>query len=255
MKAVFKKASWFLLLFFCTSFFASAGKVYDFNATCQQAYKEITSLRLANGQKLAALARQQNPDNLIPDMLDSYVDFFILFFNEDPAELKARKPSFESHLNRLAEGPSSRRSRPFHGPCRRVRRRPAGLRSTGRSPITKPGRQAATPRMATRRPRAMVLRSDSVWISAHGQFLPLVMGSGLTSPPAMLDQLLLAAPSPRRAIDALSSVAPATSLLPVERTSRCVSGSKICSVLPRVRAIFWKSRRPGWALPPMQSWS
>ena len=61
---------------------AYAGKVYNFDATCQQAYKEITSLRLANGQKLTALARQQNPDNLIPEMLDSYADFFVLFFKK-----------------------------------------------------------------------------------------------------------------------------------------------------------------------------
>jgi tetratricopeptide (TPR) repeat protein len=91
--------------------------VYDFNATCQQAYKEITSLKLENGQKLTAQARQQNPDNLIPDMLDSYIDFFILFFNEDPADLKIRKPHFDAHLDRLADGPDSS---PFYNYCRSV---------------------------------------------------------------------------------------------------------------------------------------
>src|ERR1041385_1561309 len=99
MKSFFKEAVSFLLLVFFSSVAASAGKVYDFNATCQQAYKEITSLRLSSGQRLTALARQQNPDNLIPEMLESYIDFFVLFFNEDPAELKARKPHFDAHLD------------------------------------------------------------------------------------------------------------------------------------------------------------
>ncbi len=94
---------------FCFCFFISgyAGKVFDFNAICQQAYKEITSLRLAAGQQLAAEARKQNPDNLIPDLLDCYADFFVLFFNEDPAELKIRKPHFDAALSRLEEGPDS----------------------------------------------------------------------------------------------------------------------------------------------------
>jgi len=117
MKAVFKKTVCCFLLFFSFCFAAIGNKVYDFNATCQEAYKEIISLRLANGQKLTALARQQNPDNLIPEMLDSYVDFFILFFNEDPAELKARKSHFDAHLDHLANGPSSS---PFYNYCRSV---------------------------------------------------------------------------------------------------------------------------------------
>lgn len=106
------------LFFFCVLFNAAyAGKVYDFNATCQQAYKEIISLKLANGQKLTAQARQENPDNLIPDLLDSYADFFVLFFNEDPAELKVREPHFDTYLNRLDDGPDSS---PFYNYTRAI---------------------------------------------------------------------------------------------------------------------------------------
>jgi tetratricopeptide (TPR) repeat protein len=117
MKAVLKKIILFFPFLLCLNFFAFAGKVYDFNATCQQAYKEITSLKLASGQKLIAQARQQNPDNLIPDILDSYVDFFILFFNEDPADLKIRKPHFDVYLDHLADGPDAS---PFYNYCRSV---------------------------------------------------------------------------------------------------------------------------------------
>jgi hypothetical protein len=106
------------LLFYCViSNVAYAGKVYDFNATCQQAYKEIISLRLASGQKLTAQARQENPDNLIPELLDSYADFFVLFFNEDPAELKIREPHFDIFLDKLDDGPDSS---PFYNYCRAI---------------------------------------------------------------------------------------------------------------------------------------
>ncbi len=89
------------------SFQAVAEKVYDFNATCQQAYHDIISLKIASGKALVNKARQQNPDNLIPDLLDGYIDFFILFFNENPADYKLRKSRFDQRLSRLAEGPQS----------------------------------------------------------------------------------------------------------------------------------------------------
>jgi len=117
MKVFAQKLICFFLFCFCILISSYADKVYNFDATCQQAYKEITSLRLANGQKLTALARQQNPDNLIPAFLDSYADFFVLFFNEDPAEFKIRKPHFDEYLNSLEDGPDSS---PFYNYCRSV---------------------------------------------------------------------------------------------------------------------------------------
>ena len=117
MKNAAKKAVCFSLLFCFITVAALANKIYDFNATCQQAYKEITSLRLTNGEKLVTQARQQNPDNLIPDLLDSYIDFFILFFNEDPAELKIREPHFDEYLDRINGGSDAS---PFYNYSRAV---------------------------------------------------------------------------------------------------------------------------------------
>jgi len=117
MKFFVQKLICSFLFCFCIIISATAGKVYSFDITCQQAYNEITSLRLANGQKLLQQARQQNTDNLIPDLLDSYIDFFILFFNEDPAELKIRQPHFDAYLSRLDDGPDSS---PFYNYSRAV---------------------------------------------------------------------------------------------------------------------------------------
>lgn len=97
----------FTFLFTLAVTTVDAQKVYDFNSTCQQAYKAITSLKLENGQRLINVARQQNPDNLIPDLLEGYIDFFVLFFNEDPVEYKKRKQSFEKRIDRLDDGPAN----------------------------------------------------------------------------------------------------------------------------------------------------
>jgi len=56
-----------------------AQKVYDFNATCIQAYNEVNKLKIAPATALIAKAKQQNPQNLVPVLLDAYTDFYVLF--------------------------------------------------------------------------------------------------------------------------------------------------------------------------------
>ncbi len=101
-------------MFLVCGFKVHAEKVYDFNNTCQQAFQEITKLKLVRGIALVEKAKQQNPDNLIPILLDDYIDFFILFFNEDPAEFKIRNPNFNTRLALLEKGP---KSSPFYNFC------------------------------------------------------------------------------------------------------------------------------------------
>ena len=101
----------FLLLF---SSFVFAQKIYNFNTVCKQAYQNITSLKLNDGVRLVNEARKQNPNNLIPDLLQSYIDFFILFFNEDPAEYKAKKESLEDRISNLKDGDENS---PYYNYC------------------------------------------------------------------------------------------------------------------------------------------
>ncbi|MBY0480196.1 MAG: tetratricopeptide repeat protein [Chitinophagaceae bacterium] len=93
---------------------ASAEKVYDFNSVCQQAYQEITKLKIDQGLLLVQKARKQNPENLIPILLEDYADFFRLFFNEDPADFKKMMPNFSERLDLLADGP---KNSPFYNFC------------------------------------------------------------------------------------------------------------------------------------------
>jgi tetratricopeptide (TPR) repeat protein len=85
----------------------SAQKTFDFNENCQQAYREIIQLKLDRGAEMLRSEKIIHPDNLIPDFLENYVDFFVLFFNEDPAEFKVRKKNLDSRLQLMNQGPSS----------------------------------------------------------------------------------------------------------------------------------------------------
>jgi tetratricopeptide (TPR) repeat protein len=101
-----KKA--FFIICLCTfSNWVIAGTVYEFNSTCQQAYQEITRLKLDNGRALINKAKQQNPDNLIPVALENYIDFYTLFFNEDPAQFKIYRKNASARIERLKEGPAN----------------------------------------------------------------------------------------------------------------------------------------------------
>jgi len=108
-----KKLCAFLFLAgFCVCL--NAQKVYEFNSTCQQAYQEITKLKLNSGLALIEKAKQQNPENLIPVLLESYVDFYTLFLNEDPKDYAIRYPKFSERIDLLEQGP---KSSPFYLYC------------------------------------------------------------------------------------------------------------------------------------------
>ncbi len=89
-------------------------KVYEFNSTCQQAYQEITRLKIKSGLLLVEKAKQQNPDNLIPVLLESYADFYTLFLNEDPRDYGEKYPAFSQRIDLLEQGP---KSSPFYLFC------------------------------------------------------------------------------------------------------------------------------------------
>ena len=86
---------------------ALAQKTFDFNTNCQNAYKEIVQLKLNNGQRLLNAEKAAHPNNLIPYFLENYIDFFTLFFNEDPQEYKKKIKNLEIRLDKLSEGPES----------------------------------------------------------------------------------------------------------------------------------------------------
>ncbi len=77
---------------------------FDFNANCRKAYEEIIKLKVVTGSQLLEEEKKAHPNNLIPYFLDNYIDFFTLFFNEDPVEFRRRKPSLEQRLDPNEKG-------------------------------------------------------------------------------------------------------------------------------------------------------
>lgn len=84
-----------------------AGQTFDFNSKCQQAYKEIIQLKLKNGQALLDEEKRSHPENLIPYFLENYIDFFVLFFNEDPDDYKRLIGNLDQRLARMNTGPEN----------------------------------------------------------------------------------------------------------------------------------------------------
>jgi hypothetical protein len=97
----------FIFVLQLLSISGSGQKTFDFNERCKRAYREIIQLRLKSGQGLLDEEKKTNRDNLIPYFLENYIDFFVLFFNEDPAEYQSRKSHWDQRIQLMKQGPDS----------------------------------------------------------------------------------------------------------------------------------------------------
>src|SRR5579872_5542093 len=88
-------------------FLSFGQKHFDFNSNCQQAYRAIVQLKLETGSSLLEAEKKRDPNNLIPVFLENYIDFFILFFNEDPSEYQAWQDRLDQRIGLMNEGPDS----------------------------------------------------------------------------------------------------------------------------------------------------
>lgn len=96
-----------LILISLLPFAVCGQKHFDFNSNCQEAYRDIIRLKLESGQLILDAEKKKDPSNLIPAFLENYIDFFTLFFNEDPAVYQARKDMLDQRLQWMGEGPES----------------------------------------------------------------------------------------------------------------------------------------------------
>ena len=78
---------------------------YDFNEQCRKAYESVIKLKLDEAAKILAAERKLNPGNLIPVYLENYIDFFELFFNEDPVQFKRKIAHYDQRMQLLSKGP------------------------------------------------------------------------------------------------------------------------------------------------------
>jgi hypothetical protein len=89
-------------LFFSSNCFAQYS--FEFSPDCKQAYNEIMQLQIGKGYRSIETAQKNNPQNLIPTYLSSYIDFFTLFLNENPQEYAQKKDVFDERAALMQKG-------------------------------------------------------------------------------------------------------------------------------------------------------
>lgn len=77
---------------------------YNYSKSCQLAYQEILKFRFDHAGALLEEDRVADPDNLIPVLLENYIDFFKLFTTEDKDLFDKLKPAKSLRLDRLEKG-------------------------------------------------------------------------------------------------------------------------------------------------------
>lgn len=97
----------FLVFVVASLFSAGAQEKFDFNASCLQAYQEINKLKLVTAEGQLQKIRLQQPENLIPLLLENYIDCYTLFFNEDPSYYTTHMSIMQNRIDALAKGDKS----------------------------------------------------------------------------------------------------------------------------------------------------
>lgn len=87
----------FIILIFTSNLYAN----FDFNANCIRAYENIMALKLSTARAIINSEKKNNPQNSIPYLLDSYVDYFQLITSESKADFERLKANKSSRISRL----------------------------------------------------------------------------------------------------------------------------------------------------------
>lgn len=77
---------------------------FDFNSNCKTAYTQIISLKFPSAKILIADEKQKHPANLIPVLLENYIDFLSLFVSEDEKQFNLLQTSQRTRLAELEKG-------------------------------------------------------------------------------------------------------------------------------------------------------
>ncbi len=99
---MFVRISFLFLLCYFLTYTASAN--FNFNANCKTAYSNIISLKFIAGQTQIAQEKQSNPSNLIPLLLENYIDFLSLFVSEDEKQYSLLQTSQKTRLAAIENG-------------------------------------------------------------------------------------------------------------------------------------------------------
>jgi hypothetical protein len=93
-----------LLSLVCINAFVAQAQSFDFNATCELAYKNIIALKLDSGKYYLAAEQKAHPTNYIPILLYNYIDFLEVYTSGSLDLYEKKKKSFDERLNMLKNG-------------------------------------------------------------------------------------------------------------------------------------------------------
>jgi hypothetical protein len=77
---------------------------FEFTDNCKKAYNEIISLEFSNGKKILNLEKKTNPDNLLPILYDSYIDFLEAILGEEKSKLELFKDQKRKRIRAIKSG-------------------------------------------------------------------------------------------------------------------------------------------------------
>jgi len=96
----------FVVLLSAAPLFLSAQQFY-FNANCRQAYQSLMALELIQAKQQIQQEAKQNPGNLIPVLLENYLDFLSIYTTDTWASFEQRRKQKEVRIALLASGDNS----------------------------------------------------------------------------------------------------------------------------------------------------
>jgi len=80
---------------------------YNWNDKTQRVYDAITSLKIPEARKMIGVETKATPNNLVYPLLESYADFYQLFFNENDADYDRLYTNFGNRIKQFESGPQN----------------------------------------------------------------------------------------------------------------------------------------------------
>jgi hypothetical protein len=84
-----------------------AGQEFRYSASCQKGYEAIFKLKFQEGKDWLLKARQEDPNNLLVDYIENYVDFLALYISEDDDLFKRLSGNKDKRIIRMQGGSGS----------------------------------------------------------------------------------------------------------------------------------------------------
>ncbi|MBN2237459.1 MAG: hypothetical protein JW729_07855, partial [Bacteroidales bacterium] len=96
-----------LTFLFIGIFIFPAAAQYNYNSSCQKAYQEIIDLRFDAARKTIAIEKKSNSKNLVPILLENYIDFLSITLTEDKTKFEQLRDLKKERLEAWETGPES----------------------------------------------------------------------------------------------------------------------------------------------------